>query len=123
MAYIISKATVDGVEFVGVYLTGTDMETASVGVAEATVTAAGDGDTTVSSPTTEATPGASRAGIDYVARGKLDRCAVCGFVYPIRSLIRQRGGWVCREDYDQLVPIRGRTGQVPSRRWKGFGMW
>ena len=123
MAYIINKTTVDGVLFVGVYLTGTDQETVSVGVAEATILAANDGDTTVASPTTGPTPGGSRAGIDYVARGKQERCSVCGFVYPIRVLIRQRGGWVCREDYDQLVPIRGRTGQVPSRRWKGFGIW
>ena len=123
MAYIISKVVVDGVSFVGCYLTGTDQETSFTGVAEATILAAPLGDTVVASPTTEPTPGGSRAGIDYVAKGRLERCSVCGFVYPIRTLIRQRGGWVCREDYDQLVPIRGRTGQVPSRRWKGFGIW
>lgn len=125
MAFNIVKITVDGVTFVSCELTGTDQETAAIGVAEATVTAAPTGATVqvtaVASPTSSPNVGPGRPGIDYTSRGRLERCAICGFVYHIRTMVRQRGAWVCREDYDQVIPIRGRTGKVPSRRWSKFG--
>lgn len=124
MAYIIKKTTVDGVEFVGCYLTGTDMETVSVGVAEATVTAAASNtETTVTAPTSAQSVGVGRSGIDYIPQGRWERGGVSGFVFHIREMVRQRGHWDHREDYDQRIPIRGRTGQVPSRRWSQFGTY
>lgn len=120
MAYRIVKTVVDGVTFTGCELTGTDQETAMVGVAEATVTAAGTGDTAVASPTTNPNPGGSREGIDYKALGKLERCAVCGAVRPRREMVMQRGAWVDRECYDERVPTRGRGGVIPSRRSRGL---
>ncbi len=125
MAYQIEKIDVDGVTFVGCRLTGNDQETALVGVAEATVASAGTGATltitTVASPTTSPSPGQGRSGIDYVPRGRHERCAVCGFVWHKRQMIPQRGGWVDRDCYDQVIPIRGRTGHVPGRRWSSIG--
>ena len=118
MAYIIKKITVDGVQFVGCYLTGTDAETVAVGVAEATVTsAASNTETTVASPTTTQSIGVGRSGIDYVPKGRYERCLVCGFTWHKRTMVPQRGGWVDRDCYDLIIPIRGKTGHVPGRRW------
>ena len=127
MAFNIVKTVVDGVTFVGCELTGTDQETAAIGVAEATILAAGTGTTAVASPTSSPSVGPSRAGIDYVPRGRMARCAVCGYVYHIREMIvatGQRAGAgsrVCRDCWDQVIPIRGRTGQLPRRRHASHG--
>ena len=125
MAYQIEKIDVDGVTFKACRLTGTDQETVSVGVAEATVTAAPTGAalqvTTVASPTTTQSIGVGRSGIDYVPKGRYERCLVCGFTWHKRTMVPQRGGWVDRECYDQIIPIRGRTGHVPGRRWSSLG--
>ncbi len=38
-------------------------------------------------------------------KGKLIKCDICGFWYGEREgkLLKQRGMWVCREDYDTLT--------------------
>lgn len=105
MAFIIKKVTVDGIEMVGCYQTGSDQETASEGVAEATITAAAsDTETTVASPTSSPNVGPSRPGIDYTHRGPMARDAVDGAVYHKRQMLRQRGSLVNFDNYDRRVP-------------------
>lgn len=124
MAVQIRVTTTDGVTIRGVEYTSatTDQETAPTGVAEATVLAAAEGTTAVASPTTTPNPGPSRGGIDIRPLGRMERCAVCGFIRHRREMIRQRGGWVERSCYDELVPLRGRNaGIVPVRRSSTYG--
>lgn len=122
MAFNIVKVTVDGVGFVGCELTGTDGETAAIGVAEATITAAPTGATVqvtaVAAPTSAPQPGPSRPGINYAGQGPLARCAVCGEIYPRRQMRRQRGGLVDAACYDERVPAR-RSGWGLPRRGSG----
>lgn len=118
MAFNIVKTRVDGVTFVGCELTGTDGETAQIGVSEATIAAAGLGTTVVASPTSSPQPGPSRPGINYAGQGPLARCAVCGEIYPRRQMRRQRGGLVDAACYDERVPAR-RSGWGLPRRGSG----
>lgn len=126
MAWEIVKITIDGVTMTGCrYTTATtDQETGLEGVAEATVTAASSGTTltltSVASPTTTPSIGVPIEGITYVSRGRWERCAVCGFTFPIREMQRQRGAYVDRDCYDQRIPIRGKGG-TPPRRWSSSG--
>ena len=129
MAWNIVKTFVPdaGVTMVSVGFDDTDptgnQETAAIGIDEATISAAGLGTTPVASPTSTPLIGVGRVGIDYSARGRSERCLVCGFVWPLRTMMRQRGGYVDRDCWDQRIPIRGRTGQARSRRWTYFGQF
>ena len=118
MAWQIERIRVDGVVFTGcrhTLDTNTDPEVAVEGVAEATVSAAGIGsgtitETVVASPTTSPNVGPLREGIDYSPRGKMDRCAVCGWVYHTKEMVRATGrragvgSLVCRDCYDEVMP-------------------
>ena len=119
MAWQIEKITVDGVVFTGCRHTlatdATEAEVGAEGVAEATVAAALSGatlvETAVASPTDTPNPGPSRGGIDYAPQGKLARCAVCGYVYHKKEMLKATGrragagSLVCRECFDEVVPL------------------
>jgi hypothetical protein len=121
MAFRIRKIVVDGVTMVGCEQTGDDQETQPQGVAEATIVAASEGVTEVASPLEAPSVGPSREGVDYTPRGRLQRDAVDGAVHPQREMVQQRGAWVHRENWDELVPTRGKRGNVPARRHSGAG--
>ena len=119
MSWQIEKITVDGIVFTGCRHTlatdATEAEVGAEGVAEATVTAALSGatlvETAVASPTDTPNPGPSRGGIDYAPQGKLARCAVCGYVYHKKEMLKATGrragagSLVCRECFDEVVPV------------------
>jgi len=134
MAWQIEKITVDGVVFAGcrhnLATDATEAEIGAEGIDEATVTAASSGSTltitAVASPTGNPNVGPSRGGINYTPLGRLGRCAVCGYVYHIREMLRPTGRragagqFVCRECFDEVIP-QFRTGGLPRLRRQSFG--